>query len=405
MPAASPTRLSIADARRIALAAQGFGNAWKTKPTTAGLRRLVQRLGAVQLDFVNVVVPAHYHVVYSRVGHYPRQLLDDLVYRHRHCTEHWAHEASIVPMETYPLLRYRREKHRVWPYGFETFLSRNVPYVDSVVEFIRARGVVTAADVPDPPQGGRRLDFSWYGTVPRAVLEALFGYGRLSIAGRHAGFARAYDLPERIVPEEYLSARVEEPDARRALIEQAALAHGVATAGDLADYFRMKAADARPAVADLVSAGVLEPVEVEGWREPAYLHRNAPRPNPVEAQVLLSPFDPVIWTRKRTERLFGFDYRFEIFIPEAKRKWGAYVLPFLHRERLAARVDCKAERAESELTVRGVWLEEWADPQATISALSQALKEYAAWLGLQQIRTERNTRTSVLLRALLRSTY
>lgn len=383
MPANKPVCLSIADARRIALAAQGFGSAWKARPTTAGLRRLVQKLGAVQLDFVNVVAPAHYHVVYSRVGHYPRQLLDDLVYRHRHCTEHWAHEASIVPMETYPLLRYRREKHRVWPHGFETFLTRNVPYVDSVVEFIRNRGVACAADVPDPPDGDRRLDNSWYGTIPRAVLEALFGTGRLAIAGRWPGFTRAYDLPERVVPAEHLSLQVEERDAKRALIEQAALAHGVATKGDLADYFRMKAEEAGAAVADLVAAGTLRPVQVEGWREPAYLHRKAPAPKPVEARELLSPFDPLIWTRKRTQRLFEFDYRFEIFVPADKRKWGVYVLPFLMDERLAARVDCKAEREAGELAVRGVWVEEWADRKTVMPALHGQLGRMAEWLGLR----------------------
>jgi len=383
VPANKPERLTIVEARRIALAAQGFGSAWRAKPTMAGLRGLVRRLGAVQLDFVNVIVPAHYHVVYSRVGAYPRDLLDELVYRRRHCTEHWAHEASIVPMETYPLLRYRRERHRVWPYGFETFLSNNVSYVDSVVDYVRDRGVVCAADVPDPPDGERRLDNSWYGTIPRAVLEALFGTGRLAIAGRWPGFTRAYDLPERVIPAEHLSSQVEESDARRALIEQAALAHGVATKGDLADYFRMNAAEVRPLVQDLVAAGTLQPVLVEGWREPAYLHRKAPPAKPVDARVLLSPFDPLIWTRKRTQRLFDFDYRFEIFVPAEKRKWGVYVLPFLLGERLAARVDCKAERESAELAVRGVWLEEWAARKTVMPALHEELRRMAEWLGLR----------------------
>ncbi len=380
------TKLSIAEARRIALTAQGFGGVWRAKPTVAGLRAVVRRLGLIQLDFVNVVAPAHYHVAYSRVGPYRRELLDELVYRRRYCIEHWAHEASIVPVETYPLLGYRRARHRVWPYGFETYLGNNAPYVEQVLEFVREHGAVTAADLPDPPDGGRRLDFSWYGTVPRAVLEAHFGFGRLAIADRQAGFARAYDLPERVIPAEFLHAAVEEQEARRMLVEQAARAHGVATVGDLADYFRMSAADARKAVAELVSQGVVEPVEVEGWRKVAYRHVAAPKAKAVEAEVLLSPFDPLIWTRKRTLRLFDFDYRFEIFVPAAKRRWGAFVLPFLLGDRLVARVDCKAERESGALAVRNVWVEKWADPETAIPPLARELGRFAQWLQLGEIR-------------------
>lgn len=379
--ASKPPRLTISQARRIALLAQGFGKTRRTKPKLADLHTLVRKLGLIQLDCVNVVVPAHYHVPFSRLGAYNRILLDELVYERRHCMEHWAHEASIIPVETYPLLRYRRRNHRVWPFGFETFLQQNVSYVEQVVELVRQCGPLVASDLPDPP-GGRRLENSWYGTIPRAVLEALFGYGRLAIGGRLPGFARAYDIPERVVPAAHLHAEVDEPDARRMLLEQAARAHGVATMADLADYFRMKVTDARDAVAELVDARVLQRVEVEGWREAAYLHRDAPSPVKVHAATLLSPFDPLIWTRKRTLRLFDFDYRFEIFVPQEKRRWGAYVLPFLHGERLAARVDCKADRDSGTLTVRNVYLENWTDPSFTIPPLVQAMGRFAQWLGL-----------------------
>ncbi|MBS1827881.1 MAG: YcaQ family DNA glycosylase [Acidobacteria bacterium] len=375
--------MTISEARRIALLSQGFGKARRTRPKLADLHELVRKLGLIQLDCVNVVVPAHYHVPFSRLGAYRRELLDELVYERRHCMEHWAHEASIIPVETYPLLRYRREGHRVWPFGFETFLEQNVSYVEEVVELVRQRGPLVAADLPDPPGASRRLENSWYGSAPRAVLEALFGNGRLAIGDRRAGFARAYDIPERVVPAEHLKADVEECEARRMLLEQAARAHGVATMGDLADYFRMKVNDAREAVGELVAAGVLERVEVEGWREAAYLHCDAPAPQRVKAATMLSPFDPLIWTRKRTLRLFDFDYRFEIFVPQEKRRWGAYVLPFLHGERLAARVDCKADRETGTLTARNVYLESWADPEVTIPALAQALGRFAQWLGLQ----------------------
>ena len=385
------------------MAAQGFGGAWRAGRAVAGLRALVRRLGLIQLDYVNVVVPAHYHAPYARLGAYRREHLDELVYGARHCTEHWAHEASIVPMETYPLLRYRRDGHRPWPRGFETYLDENVSYVESVLRFVRERGVVIASDLPDPPEGGRRLENSWYGTVPRAVLEALFGYGRLAIAGRRPGFARAYDLPERVVPAEYLTRSMEEREAKRLLVEQAARAHGVATAGDLADYFRMKATETKQAVEELTSAGVLDRVNVEGWREAAYLHREAPEPKPVEACALLSPFDPLIWTRKRTERLFAFDYRFEIFVPAEQRRWGAYVLPLLDGERLAARVDCKAERDSGTLAVRKVWVEDWADSEKTVAALAAALARFANWLHLDEVRVAGRARLSVLLRDRLRA--
>lgn len=377
-----PTRLTISQARRIALRAQGFGLARRTRPKLADLHDLVRKLGLIQLDCVNVVVPAHYHVPYSRLGAYRRELLDELVYQRRHCMEHWAHEASIIPVESYPLLRYRRQNHRVWPFGFETFLQQNVSYVEEVVELVRQRGPLIAADLPDPPGAARRLENSWYGSAPRAVLEALFGYGRLAIGGRLTGFARAYDIPERVVPAEHLEAEVDERDARRTLLEQAARAHGVATMGDLADYFRMKVNDVREPVGELVGAGLLQRVEVEGWREAAYLHRDAPAPARVRAATLLSPFDPLIWTRKRTLRLFDFDYRFEIFVPQDKRRWGAYVLPFLLGERLAARVDCKADRETGTLIARSVYLESWADPVITIPALVEALGRFAQWLGL-----------------------
>ena len=379
--------LSASEARRLALAAQGFD-----RPRPRGrvdvrhLRRVMHQLGLLQIDYVNVLVPAQYQVPFSRLGPYDRGRLDDLVYWRREFTEHWAHEASIVPMTTWPLLRYRRLAHRVRPHGFERFLRRDPSYSRLVIRQIRARGPLTAAALPSPPGADRRLPGAWVGTVPRAVCEAHFGRGTLAIADRRPDFARVYDLSERVIPAEHRHRRVPAAEAHRALLRLAARAHGVATAGDLADYYRMPHGMARPRLRELVASAELCEVRVEGWPEPGYLDPAARCPRRITAAALLSPFDPVVWHRPRAARLFGFEYRLEIFVPARRRKWGCYVLPFLLGDRLVARVDLKADRPGQRLLVRAAYREpDTTDAIAVADALAGELRVMAGWLGLDTV--------------------
>jgi uncharacterized protein YcaQ len=385
--------LSLSEARRIALAAQGFDRPRPARSaggaSASHLRRTIRQLGLLQIDFVNVLVPAHYLVPFSRLGPYPRSRLDDLVYRgrggRREFTEQWAHEASILPVETWPLLRHRMEVHRVRPYNFAPFLARYPAYVDLVLNEVRARGPLTAGDLPEPESGPRRIPGSWHPFVRRAVLEAHFGFGALAVATRQPNFARVYDLTERLLPPRHHRRKVGREEAQRALLLMAARAHGVAAASDLADYYRMSVREARPRIAELVEAGQLREVRVEGFREPAYLHAKARLPRSIGAAALLAPFDPVVWYRPRAAWLFGFNYRVEIFVPQEKRRWGYYVLPFLLGERIVARVDLKADRSARRLLVLSAYLEPHAKPGAVAEALAAELRTLAEWLGLDSV--------------------
>lgn len=379
------TDLSLSEARRVALAAQSFDRPRPGRNVAAHhVRRVIRQLDLLQLDFVNVLAPAHYQVLFSRLGPYEQQVLDDLVYRRREFTEQWAHEASILPMESWPLLAHRMATHRVRPYGFESFMERHQDYVGWVLDEVRARGPLSADDLPAPDGTSRRIPGAWV-TVPRAVLEAHFGRGTLAVAERRPNFARTYDLAERVVPAEHFRRQVERHDAQRELLGLAARSLGVATAGDLADYYRMPIREARPRITELAESGELREVRVEGWREPAYLHPQARLPRRIDAVTLLSPFDPLIWYRARVARLFQFDYRVEIWVPREQRKWGYYVLPFLLGDRVVARVDLKADRAGRRLLVPAAYIEPGAEPGATAAALAQELRTMAAWLGLDSL--------------------
>jgi uncharacterized protein YcaQ len=381
--------LSRIEARRLALAAQGF-DCPRPRGAVDGthLRRIIRQLGLLQLDFVNVVVPAHYQVPFSRLGPYERSRLDEVVYQRRDFTEQWAHEASIVPVETWALLRHRMETRRVRPYGFEKFLEQNAAYVQRVLDEVRARGPLTADELSAPDSSAHFLPSDWYWSVRRAVLEVHFGRGLLAVVERRPGFARAYDLAERVLSAEHHGRQVERDEAQRELLRLAGRALGVGTLGDLADYFRMPAREARPRVAELVEAGELRPVRVEGWREPAYRHPEAKLPRRIEAAALLSPFDPVVWFRPRAKRLFDFEHRFEIFVPPAKRKWGCYVLPFLMGDRLVARVDLKADRSARRLRVLAAHLEPHAEAGPVAAALAAELQGMAGWLGMESVAIE-----------------
>ncbi len=378
--------LSLNEARRLALAAQGFD-----RPRPSGrvgardLKRTIRQLGLLQIDYVNVLVPAHYQVPFSRLGPYERSHLDDLVYRRREFTEQWAHEASIVPIESWALLHHRREAFRIRPWGFESFLETNPDYVAWILEEVRARGPLAADQVPEREGILQRIPGAWHESVRRAVLEAHFARGKLAVAERRPDFSRTYDVVERLVPPEHRDRAIAREEAERALLRQAARAYGVGTVDDLADYYRMPIREARPRIAELVEAGELREVRVEGWRQPAFLDPEAVVPDQINFASLLSPFDPVVWYRKRAARLFEFEYRVEIFVPREKRRWGYYVLPFLLGDRLVARVDVKADRALRRLLVLAAYVERHARPAPVADALAVELKTMAGWLGLESV--------------------
>lgn len=380
--------LSAREARRIGLAAQGFG-----RPRPEGevgrrhLLKLVERLGAVQIDSVNVVSRTHYLPAFSRLGAYPRGLLEELAWgKKKPLIEYWAHEASLTPAATHPLLRWRmqdaQEGKGVWT-GVARFLRERADFVDQVRREIEARGPLAASEL----DLGHRGNGGWWGwSEAKHALECLFWTGRLTTATRRGTFERVYGLPERVLPREVLETPTpERNEAQRALLRIAARAMGIATERDLRDYFRMPVADAKARVRDLVEAGELLPVRVKGWREAAYLHPAARLPRRIEAQALLSPFDNLIWFRERTERLFGVRVRLEIYTPAHKRTHGYYVLPFLDGETITARVDLKADRRGGVLLVQASHAEPEATP-ATPARLAAELKLMAGWLGLDAVR-------------------
>jgi uncharacterized protein len=377
--------LSLPQARRIALAAQGFLDA----PPTGGvdrrhLRRVLGRIGLLQMDSVNVLQRAHYLPLYSRLGPYPTDLLDRAAYRApRDLFEYWGHEASLLPVALHPFLRWRMASDHPW--GAVNRLARSQPdLVDWVRQEVIDNGPLTAAEVEaDVPR--RSDNWGWNWSDSKTALEWLFLRGEVLVSRRNGSFARVYDIPERVLPSAVLATPTPSPaEAFRELVSRSAAALGVATEPELRDYFRLPVAGTRAAVAELVESGELAPVVVDGWRGPAYLHRDARLPRSVRAATLVSPFDPVVWKRERTERLFGFTYRIEIYTPAAQRTFGYYVLPFLLGDRLVGRVDLKADRAGSTLLVPAAWAEPTAPPD-TAAALAAELHRLAGWLGLAQV--------------------
>jgi len=377
-------RISVQQARRIAIEAASLGRARPRRVHAGDLARVIRRLGLLQLDFVNVLIPAHYLVLFSRLGAYDRALFDEVAYQSREFTEQWAHEASLIPVETWPLLRHRMERHRARPYTFADYLRDNPDHAEWAIEQVRERGPLTAAGLARGESVS--LQHSWYGTVERALLEAFFGRGILAVTARSSNFVRSYDLAERVIPPVERTRAVGQAEAARELVRIAARAYGIATAADLADYFRMTKGDVSPAIADLTASGELLKVEVEGWPGEAFLHRDTARPRVIHTSTLLSPFDPLIWYRPRVKRIFDLDYRLEIFLPESRRKWGYYVLPFLQGDRLTARVDLRADRGNRRLEVVAAYREAEADGEMVAPALAGELRTLAAWLGLEQVR-------------------
>jgi len=378
--------LSHQDARRIALAAQGFADRRPAKPSRRHLIATIERLALLQIDSVNVVSRSHYLPLFSRLGAYPRPLLEDLAWGKKPALlEYWGHEASLMPLDLQPLLRWRMEDARagvgVWK-GVAAFLAGHRPFIDKALDEIRRRGPLSASEL----DLGARGQGGWWGwSEAKRATECLFWAGELTTATRRGSFERVYGLPETVLPRAIWSAPTpSRAEAHRLLLARAARAMGVATERDLRDYFRMGLADARRGVGELVEAGELIPVKVKGWDQAAYLAPAARRPRAVRANALLSPFDNLIWFRERAERLFDVRIRLEIYTPAHKRTHGYYVLPFLQGEAITARVDLKADRKSGVLRVVSAHREPAANP-ATAAALAAELNLMAGWLGLDGV--------------------
>jgi uncharacterized protein YcaQ len=382
-------RLTIEAARRVALAAQGFSPGSRPagrEPGLAALTSAVRRLGVLQLDSVNVFCRAHYMPLFSRLGPYDPALLDRIAAHgrgpvDRRLVEYWAHEASLIPLEHHRLFRWRMaERQRIWA-GMRRMLDERPDLVEETLELVRERGPVRARDTGHVRRVATAGEM-WNWHEGKVALEALFFTGRVG-TWRRINFERHYDLIERVLPAEHLAHAPSRPDAQRELTRIAARALGVATLPDLADYWRISPRDLAPRVSELVVSGELLPVQVADWASSAYLWHEARRPRALPARALISPFDSLIFFRPRTERLFSFRYRIEIYTPEPKRVHGYYVLPFLLDERLVARVDLKSDRPAGRLRVQGAFGEPGIDRVRVARELAAELELCARWLGLE----------------------
>jgi uncharacterized protein len=381
-------RFSAAEARRIALAAQGFAVARPHAPSRRHLRTLLKRLGLVQIDSVNVLVRAHYMPLFSRLGPYPTTWLDEAAYhaRKRQLFEYWGHEASLIRLDLLSYLGWRMRKSAtgkgVWT--SVRSISKEQPELLRRIETeIRDRGPMSAGQLEKILLSERRTTGWWGWSECKRAVEWLFWVGRLTTANRR-NFERVYDLTERVFPN-FRPEEISEAEGHRVLIGVAAKALGVATAVDLRDYFRLEPEESRQAIDELVTAGELIQVEVDGWSQPALLDPNAQLPRQLEIKALVSPFDPLLWDRRRAERLFGFRYRIEIYTPAHKREHGYYVVPFLLRDAFVARVDLQADRATGTLRVLSSHYEPTARPEEIVGPLHDELGELAKWLRLERI--------------------
>jgi uncharacterized protein len=401
--AGAEIELSAAQARGVALAAQGIG-----LPRPNGridvrhLRRAIDDVGLLQLDSVNVLCRSHYLPLFSRLGPYPRATLDRLAAhadtaagpatragRVRRLFEYWGHEASLLPVELQPLLRWRMARAEKLTEKPARLLAAEKPeLLESVLRTVEERGPIRAAEVGTPVRKPRNRWYNW--SEGKIALDYLFFAGRVCAAHR-VRFERHYDLPERVLPEAVLDAPTPaEDEAQRRLLLIAAVRLGVATEPDLGDYFRLPRAESKARLAELIEAGTLTPTRVEGWSAPAYVAAERLPAPAREARALLGPFDPLVWSRRRTERLFGFRHRIELYTPKAKRVHGYYVLPFLLGDRLVARVDVKANRQAGVLRVLGAFAEPGADPGAVAPELADELRLLAGWLELERVSVARN---------------
>lgn len=396
-------RLTARQARRIALAAQGFADPLpRATPGRAHLKRVFERVGLIQIDSVNVLARSHYLPLFARLGDYPMKLLEDAAWsRRKFLFEYWGHEASFLPVEIQPLLRWRMEDARagktMWRH-LNAFAKDEKTFLRRAVKEIETHGPLSAGELSECGKGKG----AWWGwSDGKRALEVLFWQGHITTATRN-NFERVYDLTERVLPKSVVDTPTpKREDAERDLIRIAARAMGVATAQDLRDYFRMEVAGFETRVQELVESGELIPVEVKDWKRPAYLHADAKRPKPIERAALLSPFDSLVWRRERAERMFDFRYRLEIYTPAHKREHGYYVLPFLMDETLSARVDLKADRAGKRLLVKAAHVQDSHDEGDVAERLAPELERMAGWLGLDEVRVEGKQALAKALKPLL----
>lgn len=382
-------RLSLAQARRVALAAQGFGRPQPAKPTMRDVQATVDRLAQFQIDSINIVARAHYLPLFSRLGPYDTELLHRAAQRSpRRLFEYWGHEASLIDVRLQPALRWRMAAAAEDAWGRMKQIQAEQPgLVEAVRTEIADRGPLTARQIEHEEERSKD-HWGWNWSSVKTCLEWLFWSGEITAAGRNRQFERLYDLPERVLPAQILARRTPSQDeADIVLVRRAARALGIGTARCLADYFRIPATRAKAAIAILVETGELHPVVVPGWTDKGgiYLWHNARIPRRIEAQALLSPFDSLVFERQRLERLFDFLYRIEIYVPAERRVHGYYVYPFLLNEEMVARADLKADRATGVLRVNSAWLEDGADPIAVSEALAAELARMADWLGLSDV--------------------
>ena len=388
-------KLNIAQARRIALAAQGFADRRPPgKVDIRHLRRVVQRIGVVQLDSVNVVARAHFLTFFARLGNYPMALAERIGWGTGEMVEYWAHEAALIPVEHWPLFRHRMERNWHWP-SMDRWMKDNPGAIDAILREVTKRGAVRPGDLENRSNTSRGPWWDW--SDAKLALEALFFTGRLTVAKR-VNFVRHYDLPDRVLPAAIVAAQVDESTARRQLLRQAVRYHGLGTVADIADYYRIKNLTAAPLLAAMAREGEIEEVEVTGWKGPVYQDPAASMPRAIQGVALLCPFDPVIWFRPRTERLFDFRYRIEIYTPPPKRIYGYYVFPILLDGDLVGRVDLKADRQAGLLRVRGSYIEDGQDPIRVADPLAEELGTMANWLGLGDVAVERKGNLAAALR-------
>ncbi|NQV96297.1 MAG: winged helix-turn-helix domain-containing protein [Acidimicrobiaceae bacterium] len=382
--------ISIVEARRISLAAQGFDTSRpKSAVTQRHLTALFARLGVVQIDSVNVLVRSQELPLFSRLGNHDRTLIPNAT-KQRKIFEYWGHEAAHLPVEIYPLFRWKMEDARTGKsshWGLSSFYKENRKFVERIFKHVATNGSVTAKELSTRTE---KKGTWWDWDEAKTALEYLFLTGQVMSSGRGSNFARIYDIPDRVLPQTIIDAPTpNEHDARKELLVRSAYALGVATMSDLADYFRQKPVAVRSLIRELIDEGTLHQVSVESWNEPAFMHRSAKLPKAIHATTLLSPFDSLVWCRPRNERLFNFHYRIEIYTPKEKRKFGYYVLPLMVNGEMVGRVDLKADRASSTLLVHGVYCEPGAAINKVAAALAVELREMADWLSLGQIKVGR----------------
>ena len=387
-----PLSLSLSDARHLALAAQGFSGS-RAAASPIRLKALIEQLGVVQIDSVNALVRSHYLPLFSRLGHYPLGWLDQQAWsngRQRSLFEYWGHEASLLPMRLYPFFRWRMRRaaqgQGIYRQMAE-FGREQQPLIQQVLQQVREQGALGAGSLS---KRAAHAGSWWDWSAEKHALEWLFAAGEVTVASRR-GFERLYDLPDRVLPAAILQQpEVDEAEAQRRLLLHGAGAMGVATEKDLRDYFRLDVTDTRLRLAELAEAGELQPVQVEGWRQPAWSVAALQLPRKFKPTALLSPFDSLIWARERTERLFNFRYRLEIYTPAAKRVYGYYVLPFLFEGQLVGRIDLRAERAKSQLAVHAVHEEAPGMSDAALVELAKQLNALTSWLGLERLQVNCN---------------